>query len=221
MKKLHKKLFISVLSIVICFFTTVHVNAKTLEINGESSIRFKENSHLTSQAIQERFSKINNTYEINEAFSDSDAEFVTLYSVSSIYNNSIAAAASSGIVRSIDTTVCGVRVFFKATFSFGSASMFESWNVADDYIYLKSNISTIQNIQFNFKVTYYGIVGENGVGVIGVGSDTATIVPSVSQPAIYVTLSDYAWNFMSFGLSMYSNIRITTNACSNTAQLNM
>jgi len=220
MNKLQKNLLISILSITLCFLTAVKVSAKTNDFD-VSSIRFKENANLSSIEIQERFMRIDNSYEINEKFSESDAEFVTLYSVTGINNDSVSAAAASGTVRYISTTVCNVSVYFRATFSFGSASMFESWNVADDYVYLRSNISTINQLQFDFKVTYYGILGQGGVGIIGEGTDTATIIPSASDPTIYVTLDTYAWSFMSIGNNMYTKMKVSTNGCNETVQLNM
>lgn len=117
---------------------------------------------LTTEEIQQRFEEINNKYEVGEAFSKEDAEFVLKY------GNKV---PKPGEIKPAETYG---KIFNGQNSSFGiTANIWGFWQVEarpfDGEYYVELNTETsskVDKIKNEVRFTAYGIVGSGEIGII-------------------------------------------------------
>lgn len=117
-----------------------------------------QNDELSQQQIEKRFHEINSTYEVGEVFSSSDADFVLQYST-----RPNASFQRGGQNFSIGGGGYGTYV---------NASGYIYHNGTFNYTYgANANINktsggTPRSMTFTVHCTSYGVIGDQGIGII-------------------------------------------------------
>ena len=121
---------------------------------------FPENDNLTSEQITERFREINASYEIGEAFSDSDADFVERYATPSnepvIQTRGSSSFSKSGSKSGTTVKISG-SIYHEGTFNYKYGA-----NVTVK----TTGGSTPQKMKFTVHCTAYGLVGSGGIAIV-------------------------------------------------------
>ncbi|MCZ8510820.1 hypothetical protein O9909_19045 [Clostridioides difficile] len=148
-----------------------------IENQKEIGIKYQVNKGLTKDEVVERFDKINETYEVGEAFSTEDAEFVLLYSnqggikANEIFSN-INSRYDYGKPQSFSKQASkfGLDVKISGSVNFDLLGTIKNrYRYSGDY-YSKCNNSHLGSINTKITCVAYGVIGQGGVGKVYDGS---------------------------------------------------
>ena len=127
---------------------------------------FPENDNLSEKQIADRFREINETYDVGEVFSDSDADFVLRYgnrigvpeedSSSSAAPQPRGSFSFSGSGYGTTVSVSGT-IYHNGTFNYTYGA---------NATISKTAGGTPQSMTFTVHCTAYGVVGNDGIGKI-------------------------------------------------------
>lgn len=149
-----------------------------IEMQEKIGIKFDINNDLTKEEIVNRFDEINDKYEIGEAFSNEDAEFVLLYS----NQGGIKAEEYTEIPQlrngdygvpqrfSKKVTKYGLETELSGSVNFDIVgSIKNQYRYSGDY-YTKCTNSHLAKMTSKITCVAYGVVGEGGIGKVYDGS---------------------------------------------------
>lgn len=151
---------------------------------------------LTEAQIQQRLDEINSSYEIGEAFSQEDEDFVLQYATSPRSR----ASQSFSVTKTYSNTTVSVSgsIYHTGTISY---------SYGGDIAVKKTKGKTPQKYKVTVSCVAYGVVGSDGVGKIYDGSVSAS---KSNADTFNANLSeDYAGVMVAYDLS--AKVRVTTS----------
>ncbi|MDR3315084.1 MAG: hypothetical protein LBS98_01155 [Coriobacteriales bacterium] len=194
-RKQGNKFLRTVVSIVVVLAFAVPATSAFADSTSNDAL-YPENIGLTQQEVKARFDTINSTYEADEPFYGSDADFVLRYGINPNTPQLFAASSFSKTVTQFGTTVnYSGTIFHNGTFSYTYGGNVTAQRTAG---------LTPQYMIAYVHCTAYGVLGSGGAIIIHDG----TVSHAVNNAN---TLSmnksrDYAGVMVVFYLSTYCDV---------------
>ena len=156
---------------------------------------YPENENLSSQEITDRFKLIDASYEVGEAFSEVDADFVLRYGMKPVNGDVYRASQNFNVSGS------GYGTSINATGSLYHNGVVPSYSYGGNVNINTTYGPTPKNLKLTIHCTSYGIIGSGGVGIIyndevsasKSWSSSFSASPSRSYSGYMVSYSVYGW----------------------------
>lgn len=205
----NKLLLIGALFLSIGFTHNIHVSATETEdtnypvvnikedqtnLPQSDTIMYNENKNLSEDDIAKRFIEINEKYEINQPFSNEDAEFVVTYSEKTeSENNNLSRGLhfyKGTTSKNFNTSKTSQGV--KVTFSGNVKTHINAINVSDQWYSgkttakINSGSSKVKSIKTVITNATYGFIGNSGTYIGLVNSSSLTSSSGAKSTANYL-----------------------------------
>lgn len=156
---------------------------------------YPENENLSSEEVADRFALIDSSYEVGEAFSEVDADFVLRYGKKPTNGEVYRASQNFNVSGS------GYGTSINATGSLYHNGVAPSYSYGGNVNINTTSGPTPKNLKLTIHCTSYGIIGSGGVGIIyndevsasRAWSSSFSAAPSRSYSGYMVSYSVYGW----------------------------